>query len=151
MVKPVAEVRKNQKRLQEQDIDLANIGPAWTRLTQGSNVMEEPARVNVSERDQQTAQWAKTAETEQRLEAMGDLCKRAKFQRHMCTVNRLGIRTKHSTSIQASSHVFPHRPASSYVFSYKLTSSYRFPLKLNLDFIIYGFHGFLSISPDTML
>ena len=99
MVKPVAEVRKTQKRLQEQDIDLTNIGPAWTRLTQGSNVMEEPARVNVSERDQQTAQWAKTAETEQKLEVTGDLRKRAKFQSHMYTVNRLGIRTKRSTSI----------------------------------------------------
>ena len=112
MINPEAEVRKDQKRLQEQDIDLANIGPAWTRLTQGSNVMEGPASVNWSEWDQQTAQWAKTAETEQRLEAMRHLVKGANFRSHMCTVNRLGIRTKCSTSILASLHVFSHRYAS---------------------------------------
>ena len=44
-----------------------------------------------------------------------------------------------------------HRLASLYMFSHRLASSYMFSLQLNLDFIIYGFHGFLSISPGTML
>ena len=46
---PVSEAREDQERLQEQDVDLANIGPAWMRLTQGGNVMEGPARMGMSE------------------------------------------------------------------------------------------------------
>ena len=95
--------------------------------------MEGPASMNMSEWDQQTAQWAKTAETEQRLKAMRDLRKRANFGSHMCTVKRLGIKTKHSTSIQAILHVFSHKKASLYMFSHDLASLYMFPLKLNLD------------------
>ena len=46
---PVSEAREDQERLQEQDIDLTDIGPAWMRLTQGSHVMEGPASRDVSE------------------------------------------------------------------------------------------------------
>ena len=37
---PVSEAREDQEILQDQDINLIDIGPAWVRLTQGSHVME---------------------------------------------------------------------------------------------------------------
>ena len=43
------EAREDQERLQEQDVDLANIKLTWMRLTQGGNVMEGPASMGVSE------------------------------------------------------------------------------------------------------
>ena len=46
---PVSEAREDQERLQEQDIDLTKIGPAWMRLTQGGNVMEGPASLGMRE------------------------------------------------------------------------------------------------------
>ena len=45
----MSEAREDQERLQEQDIDLTNIGPAWMRLTQGGNVMEGLASMDMSE------------------------------------------------------------------------------------------------------
>ena len=81
----------------------------------------------------------------------GDLLKGVKFQSHMCTVNRLDIRTKHNTCIEASLHVFSHRLASLYMFSHRLASSYMLSLKFDLDFTVCGFHGFPSIFLSTML
>ena len=46
---PVSEAREDQERLQEQDIDVTNIEPAWMRLTQGGNFMEGPASMGMSE------------------------------------------------------------------------------------------------------
>ena len=46
---PVAEAQEDQERLQEQDIDLINIGPAWTRVAQRTHVMEGPASTNMRE------------------------------------------------------------------------------------------------------
>ena len=43
------EAREDQERLQEQDVDLAKIGPTWMRLTQGGTVMKGPASLGVSE------------------------------------------------------------------------------------------------------
>ena len=44
----MSEAREDQERLLEHDVDLANIGPAWMRLTQGGNVMEGPASMGMS-------------------------------------------------------------------------------------------------------
>ena len=43
------EAREDLERLQEQDVNLANVGPTWMRLTQGDSVMEGPASLGVSE------------------------------------------------------------------------------------------------------
>ena len=46
---PVAEAREDQERLQEQDINLINIGPAWTRAAPETHVMEGSASTNSRE------------------------------------------------------------------------------------------------------
>ena len=45
----MAAAQEDQERLQEQDIDLINIGPAWTKVAQETHVMEGPASTNTRE------------------------------------------------------------------------------------------------------
>ena len=61
---PGAEVQEDQERLQEQDIDLINMGPAWTRAVPETHVTEGPIAKSAREGNQQTAQWTNTVQAE---------------------------------------------------------------------------------------
>ena len=45
---PVPEAREDLERLQEQDVNPANIEPTWIRLTQGDSMMEGPTSLVLS-------------------------------------------------------------------------------------------------------
>ena len=61
---PGVEIQEDQERLQEQDIDLINMGPAWKRAGPEAHVAAGPVTTNTRKGNQQTAQWTKTFQAE---------------------------------------------------------------------------------------